>query len=334
MSIALVGTPASPGCSLLRTKPSPVRTLASALASYSAVLVSPVAAATMSTARSHPATASGVEVPPPLPNPLRPPPRSCDTFVALPDSTPDGAVVFSKNSDREQEVRRRSRTCMQVDCPALSQPAAAQPAPPNNATPCCVHPRQAVQEVQEVVAFAGGEHPAGGTVRCTYISIPQAPRTHAVVLSKPTWMWGAGQLTWVPGLHCARACGWRDCLGRRRRPKGSGADGLRASSPLHRLPPEMGANERGVVVGNEAVWTVEDSGPPALLGMDLVRQRGGRHGRAGRTACPADRRAHARRARPLEQPECAPAAAPCRRCAWPWSAATPRRPRSTSSPRC
>ncbi|CAK9024307.1 unnamed protein product [Durusdinium trenchii] len=35
---------------------------------------------------------------------------------------------------------------------------------------------------------------------------------------------------------------------------------------------EMGANERGVVCGNEAVWTVEDdSGPAALLGMDLLR---------------------------------------------------------------
>lgn len=34
---------------------------------------------------------------------------------------------------------------------------------------------------------------------------------------------------------------------------------------------EMGANEHGVVIGNEAVWTREALGPPALLGMDLVR---------------------------------------------------------------
>lgn len=37
---------------------------------------------------------------------------------------------------------------------------------------------------------------------------------------------------------------------------------------------EMGANEHGVVIGNEAVWTVveeESSDKPALLGMDLVR---------------------------------------------------------------
>uniref|UniRef100_A0A7S3P606 Dipeptidase n=1 Tax=Amphora coffeiformis TaxID=265554 RepID=A0A7S3P606_9STRA len=45
---------------------------------------------------------------------------------------------------------------------------------------------------------------------------------------------------------------------------------------------EMGANEHGVVIGNEAVWTVEadldDYDEPALLGMDLVRlglERGG-----------------------------------------------------------
>ncbi len=34
---------------------------------------------------------------------------------------------------------------------------------------------------------------------------------------------------------------------------------------------EMGINEAGVVIGNEAVWTTASPGPPALLGMDLVR---------------------------------------------------------------
>ena len=34
---------------------------------------------------------------------------------------------------------------------------------------------------------------------------------------------------------------------------------------------EMGANESGVVIGNQAVWTRVPPGPPALLGMDLVR---------------------------------------------------------------
>ncbi|MFQ5763690.1 MAG: C69 family dipeptidase [Rhodospirillales bacterium] len=34
---------------------------------------------------------------------------------------------------------------------------------------------------------------------------------------------------------------------------------------------EMGANECGVVIGNQAVWTRLPPGQPALLGMDLVR---------------------------------------------------------------
>jgi dipeptidase len=53
-----------------------------------------------------------------------------------------------------------------------------------------------------------GTAPAGD-VACTWISIPQVQRTHAVLLSQPWWMWGA----------------------------------------------EMGANDHGVVIGNEAVFT-------------------------------------------------------------------------------
>ena len=35
---------------------------------------------------------------------------------------------------------------------------------------------------------------------------------------------------------------------------------------------EMGTNEHGVVIGNEAVWTlIDEEDQPALLGMDLVR---------------------------------------------------------------
>ncbi|NWH77629.1 SCRN2 protein, partial [Piaya cayana] len=62
--------------------------------------------------------------------------------------------------------------------------------------------------------------------QCTYLEIDQVERTHAVVLSRPAWLWGA----------------------------------------------EMGANEHGVCVGNEGVWTREPLGEDeALLGMDLVR---------------------------------------------------------------
>lgn len=64
------------------------------------------------------------------------------------------------------------------------------------------------------------------SLQCTYIEIEQVPKTHAVVLSRPSWLWGA----------------------------------------------EMGANEHGVCVANEAVVTREPaSESEALLGMDLVR---------------------------------------------------------------
>jgi len=107
----------------------------------------------------------------------------CDTFVALPDATLSGELIFGKNSDRPSG------------------------------------------EVQDVVAFPAQQHTAGETTRCTYLQIPQAGRTFAVILSKPRWMWGA----------------------------------------------EMGANEHGVVIGNEAVWTTEPYAETGLLGMDLVR---------------------------------------------------------------
>lgn len=69
-------------------------------------------------------------------------------------------------------------------------------------------------------------HAKGTRLRCTYIEIPQAERTHAVLLSRPFWMWGA----------------------------------------------EMGANEHGVVIGNEAVHAkIAPSSTPALIGMDLLR---------------------------------------------------------------
>lgn len=62
-------------------------------------------------------------------------------------------------------------------------------------------------------------------VQCTYIPVKQVKHTKAMLLSKPSWIWGA----------------------------------------------EMGVNEDGVCIGNEAVYSKETKKEPALLGMDLLR---------------------------------------------------------------
>ncbi len=62
-------------------------------------------------------------------------------------------------------------------------------------------------------------------LEATYITIDQTQSRHGVLLSKPSWIWGA----------------------------------------------EMGANERGVVIGNEAVFTRVMEKTDGLIGMDLVR---------------------------------------------------------------
>ncbi|XP_012576207.1 PREDICTED: secernin-1 [Condylura cristata] len=81
-------------------------------------------------------------------------------------------------------------------------------------------------EVQEVVYFSAADHEPDSKVECTYISIDQVPRTHAIVISRPAWLWGA----------------------------------------------EMGANEHGVCIANEAINAKEPAAETeALLGMDLVR---------------------------------------------------------------
>lgn len=81
-------------------------------------------------------------------------------------------------------------------------------------------------EAQNVEFVGAADYSAGEQVACAYISIPQTRHTHAALLCRPCWLWGA----------------------------------------------EMGANEHGVVIGNEGLHA---QGPlpeaPALIGMDLVR---------------------------------------------------------------
>lgn len=81
-------------------------------------------------------------------------------------------------------------------------------------------------EGQSIVYFPAAKFTARSSLKCTYIEIPQVEKTHAVLLSKPFWMWGA----------------------------------------------EMGVNEHGLVIGNEAIFSkIPANKKSALLGMDMLR---------------------------------------------------------------
>jgi dipeptidase len=81
-------------------------------------------------------------------------------------------------------------------------------------------------EAQALDMVPARRHASGSRAALTYIEIDQTPYTHACLLSRPFWMWGA----------------------------------------------EMGANEHGVVIGNEAMHAlIPAQRKRALTGMDLVR---------------------------------------------------------------
>lgn len=46
-------------------------------------------------------------------------------------------------------------------------------------------------EVQEVVYYPSADHTKGSKLQCTFIEIEQVSHTHAVILSKSAWCWGA-----------------------------------------------------------------------------------------------------------------------------------------------
>lgn len=46
-------------------------------------------------------------------------------------------------------------------------------------------------EAQAVEFFPAGEHATDARVRSTYITVPQVKRTHAIMICRPYWIWGA-----------------------------------------------------------------------------------------------------------------------------------------------
>lgn len=78
----------------------------------------------------------------------------------------------------------------------------------------------------QVMVFIDAKQNTDKKLKTTYIEIEQVANTHAILISKPVWMWGA----------------------------------------------EMGVNDCGVCIGNEAISTKTSKyNKESLLGMDLVR---------------------------------------------------------------
>lgn len=78
----------------------------------------------------------------------------------------------------------------------------------------------------QIMVFINSKQNKDKKLKTTYIEIDQVENTHAILISKPVWMWGA----------------------------------------------EMGVNDCGVCIGNEAISTkTSKENKESLIGMDLVR---------------------------------------------------------------
>jgi len=84
---------------------------------------------------------------------------------------------------------------------------------------------RAINEPQVIEYYPSKDYDIGSKVKCTYIEIDQVEHTNSIVISRPTWIWGA----------------------------------------------EIGVNEYGVCIGNEALFTKGKYGEQSLIGMDYLR---------------------------------------------------------------
>lgn len=107
----------------------------------------------------------------------------CDTIVAQPSATADGAMLLAKNADTE------------------------------------------VNEAQQILRLDACDHPVGSVVRVTHLVIPQVRHTHEVLLDRSFWAWGG----------------------------------------------EIGCNEHGVAIGNEAAFSNQEPDRDGVVALDLLR---------------------------------------------------------------
>lgn len=63
-------------------------------------------------------------------------------------------------------------------------------------------------EAQALEYHPAREYPAGTRLQCSYIEIPQAPATRAVLLCRPFWMWGAEMGANAAGLVIGNEAVW------------------------------------------------------------------------------------------------------------------------------